>query len=273
MADYYYLVTGLPELRLGQEGVPMAPLHFVDHLREQLAEEDRPLLDAYLLRFDNENLLALLKGRPQQWSNLGTFTREELEAEMAAPFQAPLYMSEFLDERKRNPGAPVAEDKLHAGYQLYLANMEHPFLVGYAQFDALLRNAMAAINGQIAGDGSVGVLDLDVWSDRMRGSGAADLGLAAQWPFITELSLLLQEGDLPALERKLDALRFAQIDELLAQDPFSAARLVGWLAQLLIVQRWVHIERGEGPALFHQLVQGSLHGQEVFNTHAIEVAP
>ena len=60
MSQYYYLVTGLPELSLEDNKLSYTVSDFKKEFYPQLSKEDQKLVDLYYLKFDNSNLLTLL---------------------------------------------------------------------------------------------------------------------------------------------------------------------------------------------------------------------
>ena len=63
MTNYYCLVTGLPDLSLDDGKLNYTVANFKTELYPQLSKEDKKLIDLFYLKFDNENLLKLLKDK------------------------------------------------------------------------------------------------------------------------------------------------------------------------------------------------------------------
>ena len=60
---YYYLVAGLPELTLEDSKLSYTVADFKAELYPDLSDEDRRLIDLFYLKFDNANVLKLLKDK------------------------------------------------------------------------------------------------------------------------------------------------------------------------------------------------------------------
>lgn len=58
---YYYLVAGLPELTLEDSKLSYTVADFKAELYPDLSDEDRRLIDLFYLKFDNANVLKLLR--------------------------------------------------------------------------------------------------------------------------------------------------------------------------------------------------------------------
>ena len=60
---YYYLVAGLPELTLEDSKLSYTVADFKAELYPDLSDEDKKLIDLFYLKFDNANVLKLLKDK------------------------------------------------------------------------------------------------------------------------------------------------------------------------------------------------------------------
>ena len=63
MTNYYCLVTGLPELSLEDGKLSYTVANFKTDIYPELSKEDKKLVDLFYLKFDNHNLLSLLKDK------------------------------------------------------------------------------------------------------------------------------------------------------------------------------------------------------------------
>ena len=63
MSKYYYLVAGLPELTLEDSKLSYTVADFKTELYPALSEDDKKLIDLFYLKFDNANVLKLLKDK------------------------------------------------------------------------------------------------------------------------------------------------------------------------------------------------------------------
>ena len=100
MTNYYCLVAGLPDLSL-EDG----KLNYtVANLKSEIySEKDRKLIDLFYLKFDNANLLKLLKDKEAATDFEGNYSQNELLAlissvrEGDAPDKRyPSYLYEFI---------------------------------------------------------------------------------------------------------------------------------------------------------------------------------
>ena len=75
---YYYLVAGLPELTLEDSKLSYTVADFKAELYPDLSDEDRRLIDLFYLKFDNANVLKLLKDKDAAIDSRGNYSAEEL---------------------------------------------------------------------------------------------------------------------------------------------------------------------------------------------------
>ena len=78
MSKYYYLVAGLPELTLEDSKLSYTVADFRTELYPALSEDDKRLIDLFYLKFDNANVLKLLKDKDAAIDPRGNYSAEEL---------------------------------------------------------------------------------------------------------------------------------------------------------------------------------------------------
>ena len=79
MTNYYCLVTGLPELSLEDGKLSYTVANFKTEIYPELSKSDKKLIDLFYLKFDNANLLALLKDKEASVdTSLGNYSADEL---------------------------------------------------------------------------------------------------------------------------------------------------------------------------------------------------
>ena len=78
MSKYYYLVAGLPELTLEDSKLSYTVADFKTEIYTGLSVSDQKLIDLFYLKFDNANVLKLLKDKEAAIDTRGNFSAEEL---------------------------------------------------------------------------------------------------------------------------------------------------------------------------------------------------
>ena len=72
-SKYYYLVAGLPELSLEDSKLSYTVADFKTEIYDGLSASDQKLIDLFYLKFDNANVLKLLKDKEAEKSVLKNF--------------------------------------------------------------------------------------------------------------------------------------------------------------------------------------------------------
>ena len=106
MSKYYYLVAGLPELTLEDSKLSYTVADFKTELYPALSEDDKKLIDLFYLKFDNANVLKLLKDKDAAIDPRGNYSSEELaeyisqlkDGDEVSDSVFPSYLSTFISE-------------------------------------------------------------------------------------------------------------------------------------------------------------------------------
>ena len=103
MTNYYCLVAGLPDLSLEDGKLNYTVANFKSEIYSELSEKDRKVIDLFYLKFDNANLLKLLKDKEATTDFEGNYSQNELLAlissvrEGDAPDKRyPSYLYDFI---------------------------------------------------------------------------------------------------------------------------------------------------------------------------------
>ena len=77
-SKYYYLVAGLPELSLEDSKLSYTVADFKTEIYPGLSASDQKLIDLFYLKFDNANVLKLLKDKEAEIDKRGNYSAAEL---------------------------------------------------------------------------------------------------------------------------------------------------------------------------------------------------
>ncbi|MBO6044653.1 MAG: DUF2764 family protein [Bacteroidales bacterium] len=154
-------------------------------------------------------------------------------------------------------------DLLLSGYEeenftpeFYQSMLSHPnaFLREFFRFDLNVRNAKVRF-----------------LNDKLGRPSNQDIFLEDDGEFEEEgeVRRVLYGSDLLEREKGLDALMWAKIDELNTFDYFNVSALLGYIAKLKIIDRWMSLDEDLGRELFRKLVaeiRGTFKGVEFNET-------
>ena len=263
MAKYYALVAGLREYSLDADNKGFDAPAIIAEVREELSKADRKCLELFYTYYDIQNIINVLAGRAQ-FSELGNFTREELDEEMKTPSHLPKFVSDILAAYS-NPDDPeydevdrtkAIEKALYTAYYDICARSKNKFIREWYAFDRNLRNVSAAyaarrlgqpVADEIVGDGYV--------AETIQRSSAADFGLKGELEYIDRVMAAVgEEGNLLEKEHMIDLLRWEMADELTTFNYFDLDAVLGYLAKVNIVYRWATLDPKYGREMFQRLM-------------------
>ena len=262
---YYYLVAGLPELTLEDSKLSYTVADFKAELYPDLSDEDRRLIDLFYLKFDNANVLKLLKDKDAAIDSRGNYSAEELaefisslkDGDEVADAVFPSYLSTFISEYFNTPAEDdfLHEDRLAALYYAYAMKCRNKFVSSWFAFNLTMNNVLVALTARkfkmdiaplIVGDTEV--------CEALRTSGARDFGLTGEVDFLDQLVKIRETEELVEREKKIDQLRWNWMEEATFFNYFTVERLFVFLLQLEMIERWISLDKEKGNQLFRSII-------------------
>ena len=262
---YYYLVAGLPELTLEDSKLSYTVADFKAELYPDLSDEDRRLIDLFYLKFDNANVLKLLKDKDAAIDSRGNYSAEELaefisslkDGDEVADAVFPSYLSTFISEYFNTPAEDdfLHEDRLAALYYAYAMKCRNKFVSSWFAFNLTMNNVLVALTARkfkmdiaplIVGDTEV--------CEALRTSGAGDFGLTGEVDFLDQLVKISETEELVEREKKIDQLRWNWMEEATFFNYFTVERLFVFLLQLEMIERWISLDKEKGNQLFRSII-------------------
>ena len=165
-----------------------------------------------------------------------------------------LVAQDLLDEIREQLSARDAAvlDQLLEGYdpekldaEFYRKTLQHRnrFIRDWFRFDLNLRNlTVSYINDS---------LGRQEGQDQVKLEGDE----TEEFPEAAAAREVLNCGDILARERGLDELRWKKIDDLTILDSLDLEVILGFVAKLKIIDRWLQLDPDSGRALFRRLVE------------------
>lgn len=262
---YYYLVAGLPELTLEDSKLSYTVADFKAELYPDLSDEDKKLIDLFYLKFDNVNVLKLLKDKDAAIDLRGNYSAEELvefisslkEGDEIADAVFPSYLSTFIFEYFNATAEDdfLYEDRLAALYYEYAMKCKNKFVSSWFAFNLTMNNILVALTARkfkmdiaplIVGDTEV--------CEALRTSGARDFGLTGEVDFLDQLVKISETEELVEREKKIDQLRWNWMEEATFFNYFTVERLFVFLLQLEMIERWISLDKEKGNQLFRSII-------------------
>ena len=198
MGSYYYLISGLPEVKLLDSKAKYDINEITQNILSNLSNKDVKLFNYFIYQNDNKNLvnaIALSKGLFSPYSvhlEPSIFSKEEIQ-KYANLSNLPNYMVKFLEDNKNTEWENIRhiENSLLSLYYEEMIQIGNAFIREYALFMRNLKNILAALNGKALGFSGDEILkeligDYPLISSLTK-SSAADFGLGREIPYINSI--------------------------------------------------------------------------------------
>ena len=249
MANYYYIVSGLPDISFDDSKTAYTVEQFREEAYRALSASDRKVMDILLLENDCRGFM-------------GSERMEELvalvKAGEAAPDNVPAFMytfvQEWVDDSWRTKAA-FAQDRLWALFYEYAMSVSNGFVRRWYEFNLDMNNIMAGITARKYNlDIQKVIVGSNDTANALRTSGARDWGLSQDVECFEDVARLVEESDLSQRERKADLIRWRWLEDNTFFNFFSVEKLFSYMVRLSMVERWSSLDREEGQKLFRKLI-------------------
>lgn len=264
MTNYYCLVAGLPDLSLEDGKLNYTVANFKSELYPELSDKDKKLIDLFYLKFDNDNLLKLLKDKEAVTNSEGNYSSDELLALIASVREGdapdkkyPLYLYEFIAAYLALPADELyrAEDMLATYYYAYAMNCGNKFVSSWFEFNLNINNVLAALAARKykmdVAQVVVGKTDV---SEMIRTSNARDFGLTEMLEYFEPILRISEIDELVEREKKIDLLKWNWMEDAVFFDYFTVERIFVFLLKLEMIGRWISMDKEKGSELFRQII-------------------
>ena len=198
MGSYYYLISGLPEVKLSDSKAKYDINEITQNILSNLSDKDIKLFNYFIYQNDNKNLvnaIANSKGLFSPYSvhlEPSIFSKEEIQ-KYANLSNLPNYMVKFLEDNKNTEWENIRhiENGLLSLYYEEMIQTGNAFIREYALFMRNLKNILAALNGRALGF-SGDEISKELIGDypliyALTKSSAADFGLGREIPYINSI--------------------------------------------------------------------------------------
>ena len=265
MSKYYYLVAGLPELTLEDSKLSYTVADFKTEIYPGLSSSDQKLIDLFYLKFDNANVLKLLKDKDAVIDLRGNFSAAELNEYIAtikeggevSAKEFPSYLSIFISDYFNTPAesAVLHEDHLAALYYEYAMKCGNKFVSSWFEFNLTINNILIAFSARkYKWDVAQNVVGNTEVCEALRTSGVRDFGLSGEVDCLEQLMKISEITELVEREKKLDSLRWNWMEEATFFDYFTVERIFAFLLQLEMIERWIALDKEKGNQLFRSII-------------------
>lgn len=274
--EYYYLVAGLKEWTLESDAKGFDVAEIRDEILEAISDSDRQAVRELYAYYDCENIIAAHAGR-DRYNPLGNLSKEEIAAVFSERrySKLPKAVAEVVklyneaDDEERDDEVALDDHFERAVFDAYYRGLEKSkcsFLKAWGEFDRNLRNIAAAV---AAREANRSIADVVVGRgevvEQLTRSSAADFGLRGELQYIDSvIAAVSDERNIVEKERKIDAIRWAEAEDIVVFDFFNINYILSYLVKVNIVARWNMLSPEVGRRMLERLMQ-ELDSKELVN--------
>lgn len=258
MSNYFFLATALPPLQLG--ATPEITFQEFRHLlRDNLSKSD--FAKSLLIRryYDIQNIRAFWLGK--DYDRRGNLNPVQLEEALLSSGGLPDYIYDFMEENNTLEKRLNNFPGLIAVYFANETQQANGFLKEFLQFERQWRLVLAGIRAkQLSRDLSVELQYENPDDDFI----AQILAQKDAKNFISpdgfeELQQLFEDyvDDPLELYQALCEYRFYKVEAMLGVDMFSIDRILGYMVQLIIAEKWDELDKRKGMAVVNRAMHSA----------------
>ncbi|MEI0530500.1 DUF2764 family protein [Brachyspira pilosicoli] len=206
MGSYYYLISGLPEVKLSDAKAKYDINEITQSILSSLSAKDAKFFKYLIYQNDNKNLVNAIAKQKGLFSPYTKhlepciFSKEEMQ-KYSNISNLPTYMSKFLEDNKNVEWESVRhiENSLLNLYYEEMISSGNNFIKNYALFMRDMKNVLAALNGRALGFNSDKIAkeligDYSLISALSK-STASDFGVGREIPYINTIIETFNSSD------------------------------------------------------------------------------
>jgi len=264
LAQYYYLVSSLPELAsdILFERHPYPA--FEEFAREELHPDDYSDMRKCFLMNDASNISSKLDKLPLAMKTPSFYTENELELGLAEPDEFFDFFSELIwDVRLEKQITMPRQNELLWRMMRELAVEEESVIKGFPReyliFRMQLKNLATALacrkdERPYANE----ILPFDHFSSKIGMSQAPDFGIGDELGVMKPLIDAFADFPTLDIEREITRISWAWLDEQIGYRHFSRESVFSFAIRIADVERWLAITPADGRQMLDELLR-SLH--------------
>ena len=264
MSSYYCLMAGLPDVSLDDSKGARSVAGFKDDLDGILSAKDKELLSYFYMKFDCQNLVALLKNPESEKNPNGNYTLEELQDLMVSvqetetdvrhfPDFMPLFVREFSHNRDKKGFFP--EDALALEYYRHAMKCPNRMMAEWYRLNFDMTNILTALIARKQGwNVSDYILGDNTVCEMIRENNSKDFGLSYDYDYVAELMKIVECEDPVEKEKRLDVFKWMWLEDRTFFDPFSIEAVFAYMCKLEMLERWERLDVETGRETFRQII-------------------
>lgn len=256
MSNYYFLGTLLPELVIGEP--PEIGFDELDQLlKDNLTNEDYAKTRTIRNLYDISNLRAYWKGEPLD--RYGNFNYSELEEALVTRSMLPGFVFDFMDKYESNEDRLKHYPELLAVFFRNAIENSSGFFKYYLSLERELRLVLVAFRAKKLGRDIFKELQYENPEEEFIAQIFAQKDAPIYEPpeKYEEIKTLFEQhyDDPIELQKSLLEYRFNKIEEKLGIELFSIDRVLAYMIELIMVERWQQMDKQKGLEIVENMLK------------------
>ena len=266
MANYYNLITGLPDILMDDCKSPYTINQFKELCEESLNKSDKNILYYFFLKFDCLNIVALLNDENASITQCGNLSEEQCRQLIAEademttkmPFGAPRFLMDFVlsyPERKDDVHF-FAEDAILLEYYRYAMECKNKDVRDWFELNFNIINILTAYLARNYGWNVENYVlnDNEVSDTILKNAQTRDFNLTPVIDYVEDILKIAEIEDPVLKEKNIDAFKWLWLDDKTFFQQFSLFAVFAYLCKIEMNERWDKLDIETGKATFTKIV-------------------
>lgn len=244
-----------------------------DDLSEVISHKDAQLLSYLNLRQDCLNVAALLDNPEADISDGGNYTREQLEDLIVSAqtmnfnvHRYPAFLSEFARAYATNKEQQsyYPKDDVLSRYYSYATACPNKLMRNWYTLCLNINNILTALIAKGMGWPIAQYIHGEnETTEQLLNSSGKDFGLSVLYDYATEVVRISEETNPTTKEQRIDALKWAWLENNALEDEFSIEAVFAYLCKLDMLHRWESLDPIKGKETFTRIIEELRAGAQV----------
>jgi len=255
MTQYFFTTSLLTPLKIGEPPeINFEELEVI--LYDNLLPRDNVQIQIIRRFYDILNIRAFLKG--DTIDPHGNLNKTELEGALVDEVGLPSYVLQFLDEYKLKEDRLIYFPLLISKYYMEEARHANTFLKNYLNFERNMQLVLVGFRAKKLGRNLEKELQFENPNENLIAQILAqkDALLFIPPEGFEDLKVIFEtNGDVAIkLYKALCEYRFEKIEAMMGPNVFSFSRILGYVLQFIIVEKWMELDEKKGLAMIDNIL-------------------
>ena len=245
--QYFYLISGLPDLAITDTHLPFTAKVFLDELKNKIDRKDFELVCWLYYSKDNINLIHILFNENPSNQQEGYYSLQELKRGVEGNTVLPYYMSDFIASFTENKNLLTKvgwEANLTENYFREAMKSGNEFLNQWIDFELNMKNLLLIMsNKKEQIPFTEFIIEANEMAALFKQNPSADFSTESSLGFLNQVVKIIETENIIEREKKIDLLRWKQLEEMTFFNYFTMEAVLSFIIKLMILERWAILKQ------------------------------